>query len=125
MPPAHGDLPQLRLIVPIPPSTNNLYTNAATGRSYGRTRVKGEKYKAWLNDAGWIIRATRPPTFTRPVRVLVEIDLSRRRDVDNALKPLLDLLVYVGVLKDDSLVDDLRIIRRGSPTAAAISIWYL
>ena len=40
-----------------------------------------------------------------------------------AIKAVLDLMVYVHVFADDSLVDDLRIVRRGSKTEAAVSIW--
>jgi crossover junction endodeoxyribonuclease RusA len=36
----------------------------------------------------------------------------RRRDLDNFLKSLLDALVYSKVLEDDSLIDDLRIVRK-------------
>jgi crossover junction endodeoxyribonuclease RusA len=121
--PALRDLPQLRLVIPIPPSSNNLFLNV-NGRVAGKSRVKGAKYRAWLHDAGWAARAAAGSChFARPVRILVEADLSGRRDLDNALKPILDLLVYMHILADDSLVNDLRIVRRGSKTEAAVSIW--
>lgn len=116
---------QAVLRVPTPPSANNLFTNAVSGRAHGAGRVKGKKYRAWLHEAGWEIKRALPPYFTSPVAVLIECDLPRQRDVDNAIKPLLDLLVYVQVLKDDSLVDDLRIVRRGEAKVATISLWPL
>ena len=118
VPPTYTDPPQIVLHVPVPPSANNLFVNAARGR------VKSAAYKAWRDEAGWRVRMELPPYLDKPgVRVLIEVDLPRRRDLDNTIKPILDLLVYVSVLADDSLVDDLRIIRRGDKKMAAISIW--
>lgn len=119
MPP--GETP--RLYVPIPPSVNNLFVNTS-GQTQGRSRVKSQKYRNWLHEAGWRLRQQHPPHFAKPVRIEIEADLERRRDIDNALKPLLDLLVYVQVLADDNLVDDLRIRRiRSLRGEAAIMIW--
>lgn len=116
------DLPQVRIVIPLPPSTNNLFVNTNGGR--GITRVKSKKYRDWLKAAGWSARiAAGSAHFTQAVRVLVEIDLARNRDLDNALKPVLDLLVWVKILDDDNLVDDLRIVRSGSKTEAVVSIW--
>lgn len=36
----------------------------------------------------------------------------RERDLDNLFKALLDSLVKAGVLVDDSIIDELRIVRR-------------
>lgn len=119
------DLAQIVLRVPVPPSANNLFTNAETGRAAGISRVKGKKYRSWLSEAGWEVKRQSPPFFALPVAVVIEVDLPRQRDMDNAIKPLLDLLVYVSVLQDDSLVDDLRIIRRGDKKWASVSIWPL
>ena len=122
MPHALTELPQCRLLVPKPPSANNLFTNAETGRAYGRHKSSG--YRDWLKTAGWTVKMQAPPYFAKPgLRVLIEIDLPRQRDIDNAIKAVLDLMVYVHVFADDSLVDDLRIVRRGSKTEAAVSIW--
>lgn len=124
MPPAFRDPPQIVLRIPAPPSANNLFTNVETGRSYGRSRVKSLKYRDWLREAGWEVKRQAPPFFDKPgVRVLIEIDFSRQRDLDNGIKALLDLLVYVHVLADDSLVDDLHIIRRGEKKHAMVSLW--
>jgi Holliday junction resolvase RusA-like endonuclease len=122
MPHALADLPQCRLLVPKPPSANNLFTNAETGRSYGRH--KSVNYREWLRTAGWAVKMQAPPYFVHPgLRVLIEIDVPRQRDLDNCIKALLDLMVYVHVFADDSLVDDLHIIRRGEKQQAAVSIW--
>lgn len=116
------DEPACRFTVPIPPSTNNLFVNR--DRLGGRTA--SPDYKRWLNDAGWILKAQKREIIAAPrgyVRVLVEAPLNRRRDLDNALKPLLDLLVKMSVIADDNLVDDLRIVRAGTGDNVTVSIW--
>jgi len=48
----------------------------------------------------------------------------RVRDLDNILKSLLDSLVHAGVILDDSLIDDLHIVRNNTakPGHVVISI---
>jgi len=118
--------PVCRLLLPIPPSTNNLFVNKRTG---GRARAAA--YKAWLIEAGWEVKLQRPPTLHEPLRtclrVLIEAPVGQNRDLDNVPKGILDVLVKMGVIADDSLVDDLRIIRRSFAVLdgkhALVSIW--
>lgn len=68
------------------------------------------------------------PTVPGPVRVYIEAPVGRYRDIDNMIKPLLDLLGSgkhgMSVIEDDSMVDDLRIVRVADPgTKVTISIW--
>lgn len=118
------ETPAVVLHVPTPPSTNTLFVNV-NGSVGGHSRAKGKKYRAWSVEAAWLIRIKSPPRFESPVRVLIEVDLPRQRDIDNAIKATLDVLKTAGVLADDNLVDDLRIVRRGVNSHAAISIWPL
>ncbi len=87
--------------LPLPPSTNNLF---ATVR--GR-RVKSKEYKAWLQEAGRAVDQQGMYHVLAPVRVHLRIKggagFSRARDLDNALKPVLDLLVSVCVLAGDTV----------------------
>ncbi len=61
-------------------------------------------------------------------RLKVEIEAympdRRVRDLDNLPKSLLDSLTHAGVWADDSLIDDLRIIRRGveSPGRVVVKV---
>ena len=109
--------PAARFTLPICPSVNNLFINASTGR------VRGAPYKRWCRDAGWSLREQGVVPVAGIVAMLIEAPLHRRRDVDNAIKPVLDLLVRLGVLVDDNLVDDLRITRRGTGDLMTVSIW--
>lgn len=117
------DEPACRFELPIPPSVNNLFVNRA-GKLHGG-RAKGSDYKRWLHDAGWTIKIGLPHHVPGIVRVLIEAPLNRRRDLDNVLKPLLDLLVKMAVIVDDSLIDDLRIVRVGTGDKCVVSIWPL
>ncbi len=114
--------PVCRLVLPIPPSTNNLFRGGARGGRY-----KTQAYKAWLTAAGWEVKLQRPPTLHPPLRtclrVLVEAPFGPNRDLDNGLKAILDLLTTMGVYVDDKLIDDLRIVRCGNCDKCTVSIW--
>jgi Holliday junction resolvase RusA-like endonuclease len=113
----------VRVCLPVPPSTNNLFTSG------GGRRIKAPAYRAWLHEAGWRLKTQLPPTSATyaivmgPVRVRIEAGLAQKRDLDNAIKGILDLLVRHRVIEDDSLVDDLHILRMGELGEAEISIW--
>ena len=118
--------PAFRCSVPIPPSANNLFINVG-GAVRGR-RARGPDYKRWLHDAGWLIKTQVQPAEGAAlvpgiVRVLIEAPLNRRRDLDNALKPLLDLMVKMHIIDNDCWIDDLRIVRIGTGDQVTISIW--
>ena len=61
----------------------------------------------WLAVAGLMIPKT--DTFTVPVGMIIRAcpPDKRRRDLDNIVKPLCDLLEHSGVLKNDSLIHEL------------------
>lgn len=75
--------------LPAPPSTNSLYS--------GR-RFKTERYKAWLEAAGWELKLQR----VQPVAgaFMLSIRLPGKCDLDN-LKAVPDLLVGMGIIPDD------------------------
>lgn len=88
-----------RAAIPMPPSLNNAFLNAA-----GKGRVRSKAYKAWVEEAGWMVKARRNGLIPGPVSVTLDICPPNKRafDLDNRLKPALDLLVACGVLSDDS-----------------------
>ena len=117
-----GTEPALRLLVPICPSTNNLYVT----RRDGKGRAKTTAYEAWLRLAGQHLLAQRRRLIDGPVRIEIEAPVNRTRDIDNLIKPALDLLSSAGVIQDDRYVDDLRIVRTGnSGDLMTIKIWPL
>lgn len=84
--------------LPWPPSTNNLYVNA------GRKRIRSPGYRKWQDEAGWMLKAAKPGSFTEPVSITLDLcpPDNRRTDADNRTKAVLDLLVAHGVIPDDS-----------------------
>lgn len=117
--PSPRGAPKVSFLIPIPPSVNNIFV----GSGSSKRRFKGSDYKRWLQDAGWRIKAQHVPPVLGLVAVLIEAPLHRRRDLDNSLKATLDLVVKMGLITDDNMIDDLRIVRTGFGDEARISIW--
>ena len=92
--------------LPAPPSANNLFHNG--GDRGGR--IKSPGYRAWIKEAGWERRLSRPAKIKGTVAVSVTLGMGcRRPDVDNCLKALLDLLVAHEVIEDDAQVVELSV----------------
>lgn len=82
--------------LPFPPSTNNLFANGKHGRYIT------QEYKDWRTNAGWKIRAGHIGRLGGPVKVTLVYEERRgRRDLDNLVKPVLDLLVEHKVIDGD------------------------
>lgn len=96
----------ITLSIPLPPSVNALFANVQ-----GRGRIKTDRYKTWLNAAGWDVLQQRQ----QPIKGDVTLEIlagrpdRRRRDVSNLIKAAEDLLVRHGLIEDDSKVMSLSI----------------
>lgn len=117
-------VPPLTLDLPMPPSVNNLFVNITRGRT------KSSRYRAWITEAGWMLVQQRnlkgrhklmKGEIAVTVRALRQH--RRKRDLDNILKPILDLLVSTGTIKDDSLVASITAewVHSGTPCTVIIS----
>jgi crossover junction endodeoxyribonuclease RusA len=106
----------IALTLPYPISVNAMYRNVQ-----GKGRAKTERYKTWLQAAGWSLRAAKPKRLEGPF--IFEMNLytadQRRRDVDNTIKPILDLLVEHQLIEDDSKCVELHVRKVRSDTAYA------
>ena len=78
--------------------------NSQTFNSRTRTMVKSPQFRRWRDSALWQIRAQgipeRPYPYAEIEILFVHSDL-RRRDGDNQLSSVQDLLVKAGVILDD------------------------
>jgi crossover junction endodeoxyribonuclease RusA len=95
----------IRYNLPFPPSVNNLFANGKKGR------YRTDRYEAWRTLAGQEILVQGRKSLKGKVSLsvcAVRPD-RRRRDVSNLLKPVEDLLVDMGVIEDDSLVERITI----------------
>lgn len=93
--------PAARFTLPIPPSVNNLFANGKKGR------YRTAAYEEWSRMGIAMLAAQRVGVAQVPCRVVVTIrggpGFSKLRDIDNTLKPVLDLLVNAGVLPGDNV----------------------
>lgn len=113
----------IRLELPFPPTVNNLFINAAKGRG----RFPSPQYKLWRKIAGEMILAQGRHSIRGRVTLSIAIARPdrRRRDISNLIKAVEDLLVEMGVIEDDSLVERLSIqwIEAGPACAVIIHQW--
>lgn len=95
---------QTVLVLSIPPSVNSIYGNKPKG-SGGPGRYVTQKYKKWRDSAMLevIAQGAKPHEGAVVVEVRAAYPASgRRRDADNLLKPIIDLLVKSGLIIDDN-----------------------
>lgn len=97
-----------------PPSTNNLFITAR-----GR-RIKSPEYRSWITAAGWQFKQCKPSPIKGRVAVSITVPRNNRRDLDNFLKPLLDLIVAHGIIKNDNLVEQILIRWHGAADSRAV-----
>lgn len=87
----------MKLILPIPPSANRLVRYDKV-----RGRVDTQRYMTWKNAAGWELQAqARGIGFNSPVSIAIGLSEKSRLDLDNCIKPTIDLLVKHRVIPDD------------------------
>jgi crossover junction endodeoxyribonuclease RusA len=103
--------------LPMPPSTNNLFVNVPK-----RGRVPSARYRQWKTAAGLTLNVQRPEPVKGSAMVIMYVPWKVRGDIDNRIKPILDLLVTHGVIEDDSKVVSLSISRRLSIPAETVEV---
>jgi len=89
---------RVSIALPFPTSANRMY-RAVAGRS-----ILSTEYRRWKQQAGWALQAQRPAKIAGPVGISVDLRApdKRKRDCDNSLKPILDLLKTHQVIEDDN-----------------------
>jgi len=108
----------LSIAIPVlPPSANSLFLNVQRGR-----RIKTKAYREWLSEAEVGIRCAarearwKAPAPKVPLHVAMVVHLDFRRDLDNVIKPTLDVLCRAGVIADDRWVHHIEAQRIPPPT---------
>lgn len=93
--------------LPFPPGVNNLFPTVMTDR--GPKRVKSKAYRAWTEEAGWMVPPAAKGKVPAHFRAVLVFDRpsAGRIDLDGRAKAVLDLLKTMGVIKDDSLTERL------------------
>lgn len=88
-----------------PPSTNHLFANVQ-----GVGRVKSREYKMWIKAAVEELRWQKSSNPTHEGNIDVQYLCERNSplaDIGNLEKPLSDILVTSGIIKDDRFIDSI------------------
>lgn len=98
----------LTFTLPTPPTANNLFVNVP-----GKGRSATAEYREWQHNAGWGVKTSivGKPIPDPPYKVTYIVPRKARGDLANREKAIGDLMVKLGILKDDSLIDDLHMMR--------------
>ena len=97
----------LTLELPYPPSVNHYWRRVGARTLISR---EGRRYRSHVASV-LALRRIRPIPGSLDVRITVHPPDRRRRDLDNAMKALLDALEHGGAYGDDFQIDHLDIWR--------------
>jgi len=92
--------------LPFPPSVNRLWRSTKSGKHY-----RSPRYQTWFQAAGIEINRQRPGKVLGQFSVLLQLGRPDRRgrDLDNLMKPVLDILEHYGVIENDNLAQHVAI----------------
>jgi crossover junction endodeoxyribonuclease RusA len=94
----------------LPVPKTNRYIRRRDGRVFKPPRVRN-----WEVRAVWEIRqqySGKPINRKVAVDIVLTLPNSRRRDIDNMLKSLWDILEKGGVIENDNLIYEVRTVKR-------------
>jgi len=117
--------PKVTFTLPYPPSLNRIYRSKVNGGVR-----KTASAKKWAVDAGWAYKASGGIRLTGPVTIMVNLFQpadGQKRDVDNALKILLDAMNGVAWIDDSQVVaiGAVKFPPRDRLGSAEVKIWQL
>lgn len=94
-------LPSWSVNLPAPISVNAMFINRASKGMKGR--MVSARYLAWRKEADAMLWTQKPlPRFPSTVALCIAVqEPSRRADLDNMLKGLIDYVVHCGIIKAD------------------------
>lgn len=103
--------------LPFPPTVNHYYATVPGPKSPDGHRrsmlVITADGRHWQKRVRAAIGAATPVDGRVKVRIWLWFPRAGKLDLDNRVKPLLDVLTKCGVWGDDSQVEELRVSRRG------------
>ena len=85
----------------LPPSVNECFSNVT-----GKGRVKTERYRSWANAAGYDFKRKGAIKGPFTCSIIIDRDLRHKlSDIDNRIKPTMDLLQTHGIIENDNLCE--------------------
>lgn len=95
-------------ITDMPPSANAMRSSFI--RDGKVVSAKSKNYAQWKTAAAWEIASAKQAKIAGPYRLYIAAQRDwrskRARDIDNLIKPVSDALVASGLVKDDSLAEE-------------------
>jgi len=95
-------------ITDMPPSANAMRSSFIQNGKV--VSVKSKNYAQWKEATAWAIKGARLGSIAGPYRLYIAAQRDwrskRARDLDNLIKPVSDALVAAGLVKDDSLAEE-------------------
>ncbi len=87
--------------LPFPVSSNDVWSRTKTGIR------KSDEYKAWLTEAGYALNRQKPQKIAGKyeLSIIASRPDKRRRDIDNIIGSVSDLLQKHGVIENDYLCE--------------------
>ena len=99
----------LTLVLPFPPTINSYYGRTSRGVVY--IRKAGRAFRLSAMEVIQMQACGICLDYPLHLEVVLYPPDKRKRDLDNYMKPLLDSLTHAGLIEDDSLIDQLSILR--------------
>lgn len=105
-------MPDVILHLPICPPLNHLFCNlpyrrGRDGKQSGGGRARTQRYRAWVQAAGWDVAQAKAAPIAGPVKVEIAVPMGMRGDLDGRAKAAIDLVVEHGLIEDDDRVHEL------------------
>lgn len=112
---------RVNILLPMPPSTNNLFATV-NGR-----RVITRPYNMWRKVAYELFRLFKEKPLEKPYGVHIRLNLDHKSDIDNRVKPILDALVASETICGDQWVDTIRVDRDRTVKVGScqVEVWSL
>lgn len=85
--------------LPFPPTANTMWRHVRAGQHY-----LSERYRKWRDEAGKELIVQKVKKVRGPVRITIGLCPPTKTpwDIDNRIKPVLDLLVNCMILEEDN-----------------------
>lgn len=111
----------VNILLPMPPSTNNLFATV-NGR-----RVITRPYNMWRKVAYELLRLFKEKPLEKPYGVHIRLNLDHKSDIDNRVKPILDALVASETICGDQWVNTIRVDRDRTVKVGScqVEVWSL
>jgi crossover junction endodeoxyribonuclease RusA len=114
--------PMIYFNLPWPPTINHYYRPSERAGML-RLNKNATAYRAQAISSLMAQKIVGGPLTCRiGVQIVAQPPDERRRDLDNLLKPLLDVLTHAKVIADDSLIDRLLVVRGKSVQGGRIVV---